>query len=601
MYRNRFLLFVILSLTFCASVFAQTFSIVPPRNVVEGRNFNITFRLSDGEANPPSAPELTGCTLLYGPSTSTMQSTQIINGKMSSTYSIDYSFTYRADNAGDVDVPAVSVSCNGKTLTSRPSHFKILPGDNPQSSAQQGHGGIPSQPTPSGRISDDDLLVRVSFSKSSVYEQEPVVATIKVYTKYDISSFLPTSQPAFEGFLMEELPVTLETSMEHYNGQNYHTAVLKKLLLYPQRSGKLSVNSGSYDVTIVQYETVNMGFFRTQRPVERQVTTSSNAASILVNALPEPRPVGFSGAVGSFTVETELDPEIIRTNEAAVYTYIIKGRGNIKYLNEPTVQFPSGIDTYTPKTDIKANIIGGGSNMSGSYRTNFTFVPQEIGNFTIEGVPFVYFNPESRKYETVDVPNTDIKVLKGNSVASAVRQTDIDNSIDDILHIKAIVPGNQHRELSYHFQSGFYWMAYMLVAIILILLIVIYRRHIRLEADVAGRKLAKANRVANKRLKEAREYMNRHENDKFYASLARTLWGYLSDKLSISASQLTRDNVSLKLEDYGLDGEKTHRVLNVLDECEMARFTPVHSDDEVSKIYAEACEAINSIENVKKH
>lgn len=601
MYRKRFSLLVILSLVFCASVIAQTFSLVPPRNVVEGRNFNITFRLTDGDANPPSAPELAGCTLLYGPTESTMQSTQIINGKMSSTYSVDFSFTYRADKAGDVEVPSVSVSCNGKTLTSRSSHFKILPGDNSQSGSPQGQGGMSAQPSATGRISADDLLVRVSFSKSSVYEQEPVIATIKVYTKYDISSFLPTTQPAFEGFLMEELPVTLETSMEHYNGQNYHTAVLKKLLLYPQRSGKLSVNSGSYDVTIVQYETVNMGFFRTQRPVERQVTTSSNAASIQVNALPEPRPAGFSGAVGSFTVETQLDPELLRTNEAAVYSYIIKGRGNIKYLNEPAVLFPSGIDTYTPKTDIKASIIGGGSNMSGTYRTDFTFVPQEVGSFTIEGVPFVYFNPESRKYETVEVPNTDIKVLKGNSVAAAVQQTDIDNSIDDILHIKAITPGKQYQEFSYHFQSGFYWMAYVLVAVILILLIVIYRRHIRLEADVAGRKLAKANRVANKRLKEAREYMNRHENDKFYASLARTLWGYLSDKLSISASQLTRDNVSSKLEEYGLDNEKTLHVLNVLDECEMARFTPVHSDDEVSKIYSEACEAINSIENVKKH
>ena len=100
--------------------------------------------------------------------------------------------------------------------------------------------------------------------------------------------------------------------------------ILKRLLLYPQRPGKLSVNSGKYDVTVVQYETVNMGFFRTQRPIERQVTTSSNAAALQVNALPEPKPAGFSGAVGSFSVETKLEPELLRTNEAAVYSYIVK-------------------------------------------------------------------------------------------------------------------------------------------------------------------------------------------------------------------------------------------------------------------------------------
>lgn len=603
MHPKRFVL--ILSFLIAAiAAMGQTFSIVPPRNVIEGRNFNITFRLSDGEANAPAAPQLDGCTLLYGPTTSTMQSAQIIGGKMTSSYSIDYSFVYRADKAGDVEVPSVSVTSSGKTLKSSPAKFKILPADRPQGSASQSqqsgvHADDVSTQTP-GRVSADDLLVRVFFSKNSVYEQEPVVATIKVYTKYDISSFLVTTQPAFEGFLTEELPVNLETSMEHYNGQNYHTAVLKQLLLYPQRSGKLSVNSGKYDVTIVQYETVNMGFFRTQRPVEREITTSSNAASINVLPLPEPRPAGFNGAVGTFSVETKLDTELLRTNEAAIYSYIIKGRGNIKYLNEPTVQFPAGIDTYTPKTDISANVVGGGSNMSGTYTTDFTFVPQEVGNFTIDGEPFVYFNPDTKKYETIDVPDTPIRVLKGNSAAASVQQTEIDNTIDDILHIKPIKAGDQQATVEYHFQSSFYWLMYALVVLIMVGLVIVYRRHIRLEADVAGRKLAKASRVAVKRLKVAKGHMDRHENDKFYASLAGALWGYLSDKLSIPASQLTRDNISSKLEAHGLDAEKTRDILDILDQCEMARFTPVHSDDEIAEMYAKASAAINSIENAKK-
>ncbi|MDE6121530.1 MAG: BatD family protein, partial [Muribaculaceae bacterium] len=339
---------------------------------------------------------------------STMQSTQIINGKMTSSYSVDFTFMYRADKAGTVHVPELSVTSGGKTLRSRAATFEILPSDNAGSRPAVA-ADDPSTQTP-GKISADDLMVVVSFSKNGVFEQEPVVATIKVYTKYDISSFLVTTQPAFEGFLCEELPVNLETSMEHFRGQNYHTAVLKRLLLYPQKSGRLSVNSGKYDVTIVQYEQVNMGFFRTARPVEREVTTSSNVATLQVNPLPEPRPAAFSGAVGSFTVQTSLEPELMRTNEASVYSYTIKGKGNIKYLAEPTVQFPAGIDTYTPKTEIDASIIAGGTNMSGTFRTDFTIVPQEVGSFTIEGEPFVYFDPESKKYVTVDVPDMPIRV-----------------------------------------------------------------------------------------------------------------------------------------------------------------------------------------------
>lgn len=287
----RFTLAIISALTaFALGAQQPSFSLITPRAVVQGRNFTLTFRLSDGEANPPAAPTLDGCTLLYGPSTSTMYNTSIVNGRMTSSSSIDYSFVYKADKPGSVTVPAVSITVEGKKLSSRESNFNILPDDSAPAASgshgnRHGHPDDPSSRAP-GRIEASDLLVRVFFSKSKVYEQEPVIATIKVYTKYDISSFLVTTQPAFEGFLCEELPVNLEAELEHYNGQNYHTAVLKRLLLYPQKAGKLSVNSGKYDVTLVQQEIVNMGFFRTTRPVERQVTTSSNAATLTVEALP---------------------------------------------------------------------------------------------------------------------------------------------------------------------------------------------------------------------------------------------------------------------------------------------------------------------------
>lgn len=602
--QKRFLFILLLIATAFTAVAQQpSFSLVQPRNVVEGRNFRLTFRLSDGEANPPSAPELNGCTLLYGPATSTMQSTQIVNGRMSSSSSIDYSFTYRADKAGTVSVPSVTVQCNGKALTSREATFQILPPDR-NSTPQNGGCPQPDDVTPAGtpaQISADDLLVRVFFSKSSVYEQEPVVATIKVYTKYDISSFMVTTQPVFEGFLTEELPVNLETSMEHYNGQNYHTAVLKRLLLYPQKAGTLSVNSGKYDVTIVQYEQVNMGFFGTaSRPIERNVTTSSNAASLQVKALPQPQPADFCGAVGSFSVQTMLEPELMRTNEASTYSYIVKGTGNIKFLTPPTVDFPAGIDTYTPKTDISANIIGGGTNMSGTFRTDYTIVPQEVGNFVIKGVPFVYFDIESGAYKTAEVPDMPIKVLRGNGSAPAATQTAIDESINDILHIRRTDISRQAAEIRYTFRSPLYWALYILAILALAGILVVYRRNIRLEADVAGRRLAKAGRVASKRLKESKAYLDDHKNDLFYAALAKALWGYISDKLSIAPSQLTRDNVAEKLGSYGLDKDAIGEVLDVLDRCEMARFTPNDSDTEASDIYSKAESAIKSIEDVKK-
>ncbi len=600
---RRFIILLIASVAVLAAAAQASFDLVPPRNVVEGRNFTITFRLSNAEAGEFEAPELDGCRLLYGPAVSTMQSTQIVNGRLSSSRTVDYTFTYRAERAGSVNVPSIALRTDAGTLRSGAARFEILPPDNNSNSDGKQNGGGRADMTPTqgnGRISADDLLVRVFFSKNSVYEQEPVVATIKVYTKYDISSFLPTVQPAFEGFLTEELPVDMNVSIEHYNGQNYHTAVLKRLLLYPQRSGRLSVNTGKYNVTIVQYETINMGFYRTSRPVEREITTTSNAAAIQVRPLPEPRPADFSGAVGQFSVSVSLDPELMRTNEASIYSYKISGTGNIKYLSPASMEFPTGIETYTPRTNIDAHLIGGGSNMSGTFITDFTIVPMEVGNFTIEGKPLVYFDPAAGEYRTAAVDDMPIRVLRGNGAAGPVEHTNVAHEIDDILHIHASDISQQHSSIHYTFDNPAYWIVYLLAAAALTSTVILYRRRIRLNADARGRRLAKAGRVAAKRLKTAKTAMDAHQPDAFYSSLAAAIWGYLSDKLGITASQLTRDNIAGRLTDYGLTQERTDDILDVLDRCEMARFTPAGSDQEMADIYSKASDAVAAVENVKK-
>ena len=601
----RFTILFLAIISAFSAVSQTSFKIVPPGNVIAGRNFSLTFRLSNGQANAPKPPELQGCDLLYGPSVSTMSSSQYINGQMSSSTSVDYTYMYRATTPGKVTVPEVTINSGGKSYTSSSVSFEILPPDRQtQSQSQQGQQQTPPvsavDPTTHrpGNVSPNDLFVRVSFSKSHAMEQEAVMATIKVYTKYSITSFLVTQQPLFDGFLSEELPVDLEVNLENYNGQNYNTAVLKRLLLYPQKSGKLTVNSGKYDITIQQFELVNMGFFTTQRPVERQITTESNMASIEITPLPEPRPAGFDGAVGRFSVSTDLQPELLRTNEAAVYTYTIKGTGNIRYLKQPDIKFPSSIDRYTPKTDIDARIAG--ANTTGTYKVDYTIVPQEAGKVVIPGTPFVYYDLDKKEYVTLDTRTYELNVAKGSSTSSVVEQREIDKTMHDILHIKPSSNDHRHKEVSYIFHNGLYWLTFIIAIAILICIAIIYRRRLKFNADIKGKKHARANRVVSKRLKAAREFMKSHENEKFYAELAKAMWGYISDKLSIAPSQLIRDNIASQLENYGASQETTAQVLTVLDECEMARFTPNHSDQEVAKLYDEAVSAIRSLEDVKK-
>lgn len=349
---------------------------------------------------------------------------------------------------------------------------------------------------------------------------------------------------------------------------------------------------------MVQYELVSNGFFQTRRPVEQQVVTQSNTATVNVIALPEPRPASFNGAVGDFSASVSMTPTELKTNEAASYIFNVKGSGNIKYLKAPTLDLPAGIDQYTPKTDIDAHF--NGTTMGGTYKVTYTLVPQQPGNFEIPASEFTYFNPTTKKYTSIPLDGFNIKVAQGASTSAVAEQTAIQKGMTDILHIRPSDPQNQVREHEFTFRTSWYIALYALTVLSFIIVLIVYRRQLKLNADITGRKRARANKEATKRLKEARKKMDKGDWDAFHEALNGALWGYLSNKLGIPASGLVRDNIAEKLRDYGVDESTITDIISILDECEMARFTPQHDNAEMSDLYNKAAEAIKQIEDTKR-
>jgi len=593
------LLLILVTVTIGSALAAASFSVVnPPGRVSVGQKFSITFRLRNGEGTSLKVPQINGCKQLYGPSTSTSQSYQIINGSMSSSSTVDYTYIYRAEKEGSYTVGEASITVDGKRLSTKPFSLTVVPGNNNAGTHQNSQVEFDdaSTQTTDRKVSANDVFVRIILSKQSVYEQEAVECTIKLYTKYSISSFFPTKQPSFDGFLIEEM--NLQPSLnevEVYNGQRYMTALLKKCIIYPQKSGKLTINSGNYDIKVVQYDNVNMGFFTVQSPQERDIKVSSNSASVNVLPLPEPQPAGFSGAVGKFSVDSRLIGNSFRTNEPATLIYTISGTGNIKYLKEPQIDFPSEFEQYSPKSDIQASVSG--NNVTGKMVIEYTFVPQNIGDFRIGGDKFIYFNPATKEYITLDTQGYNIKVAKGvSSAPSDVDQKDVELKNTDIRYIKLGVK-NLSQNHTYIIATLWYWAMYLLVLIAMVAVLAIYRRNIKRTSDIRGMKLAKANKVAKKRLKAARDYMRQKQTDKFYDEMLRAVWGYLSDKLGIPLSQLFRDNVAAELSRIGTSDELSSKIISVLDDCEMARYAS--SAQQPQTIYDEAVAAINELESIK--
>ena len=583
-----------------------SFSVKNPGTVTVGEKYNVTFVVRNGEVSGQSvkAPQISGSSLIFGPSTARMQSYQVINGVSQSSSSIEFNFIYKAEKEGKQTIPAQTITIGGKKYSSSAVSFNVIGQSAAQKAAAAAAAPGSSRPvsiddastqSSDRAISGNDVFIRISTSRSSAYEQEAIECTIKLFTKYNITEFMTLSQPTFDGFLVEDLPIQADLNQrETINGQTYATAVVKKCILFPQKAGKLTINSGTYNLKVVQYDNVNVGFYTVQQPRERTIKVNSNSASVQVQALPDGAPAGFDGAVGQFSATSKMSTNSFRTNEPATLSYVVTGVGNIRYIKDPEVDFPTEFEQYTPQHSVDANVEG--NNVRGKSTTEITFIPKEVGSYEIRVPDFVYFDPAKKEYVTIPGTTYNVKVNQG--VASSVDQKEISSKNTDILFIKTGDKG-QMKNHSFAINSFGYWFVYILIIALVAGAIVFKSTAAKRSADITGLRKSKANKVARKRLATANKFLNENNREKFYEETLKALWGYLSDKLSIPVADLSRATIETQLLDRHASEATVKDLISVLDQCEMARYTPATGSDELSSIYNRATSIINSLEKTK--
>lgn len=598
---HRLAVLIIALMLGVAAQAAVSFTVQAPRQVSAGNKFNVTFVLKNAEGSNFTAPEIAGATKIYGPALSTSYSSSWVNGKSSSSSSQEYTMIYKATHSGRLNVGAATVEVNGRTMRTSPFTIEVTGagGASSQQRDEDRHsGGVryndPMTQSADKAVTGKDIFVRIEMSKPRVFEQQAVVCTIKLYTKYQVSQFMPTQQPSFDGFLIEEIPMQPSlNNVETVNGQQYMVAILKKCLLYPQKSGKLTITSGNYDVNVVQYEQYRTIFGTLQQPVEKSLKVQSNTATVNILPLPEPRPESFTGAVGKFTVETLLKPDQLKTYQAATYTYIIKGMGNIKYLKAPELKMPKEMDVYDPKSTADAKTVG--TDMAGAVTIDYPFIPQFAGTFELPASEFTFFNPETEKYESIPIPGRKFTVAKGEGTPS--NHYRIQNM--DIRHIATGDLGLKRTPV--FMVAGFaYWLWYIVPLLLLAAVLIYYRKQLKLRSDVRLMRNKRASRVAQRRLKQAQKFINAGNSDAFYAETLNSLWGYLSDKLTIPVSELSKDNIEAELEAYGVEQALRERTLALLDKCEYAQYAPELAGHDLQGVWDEAAGVIDSLESVKR-
>ncbi|MCM1311993.1 MAG: BatD family protein [Bacteroides sp.] len=609
---KRFLIFIIGIIVTLSSAVAEdiTFTASAPSTVEVGDKFRVQFTVNTQDVQNLKAPDFKGFEVVYGPSPSTSSSFQIINGHTSHQSSVTYTFVLLCDNAGTYTIESASIQAEGKTVRSKPLKVRVLPlGQG--GTAQQGNsngssrGRQTSRPVTSGTdISTKDLFMTATASRTNVFEQEAILLTYKIYTLVNLTQ-LDGKLPTLDGFQIQEiqLPRNKEFQLETYNGRNYHTVVWSQYVLFPQKSGDLVIPSITYEGVVVQprrnIDPIDAFFNGVSGMMELKKKITTPSLTIHVSSLP-PKPANFSGAVGQFTISSSVNSEEVKTNDALNFKIDINGTGNMKLINTPEVMFPKGFETYDAKVNDNFSLTRNG--LSGSKQFEYLAVPRYAGKYTLPEVEFVYFDTASKTYKTLKTEARTINVVKGEgdskqAVADFTNgQQAVKQLNQDIRYIK-LGKVDTRNDLGDLFVSWKYLLCYIVPLLVFAVMMVLGRRQLRENANVAKQRGKKANKVARKRMKQAASFLADKKQNEFYDEVLKALWGYIADKLNIQQECLNKDNISGDLQAKGVDKTLVDEFIKALNDCEFARYAPGDANETMEAVYNDSVSIIGKIEN----
>lgn len=590
----------------CAAFAQNSIQVQAPDVVGLEEQFNVTFVISGEDS--PSDFEWDGGSdfqLLWGPQKGFSSSVNISNGKRTKSAQTTYTYILLPSALGEFQLPVASAMVKGRKIVSSSHSVKVV--SNGSSSSGQTSGAVASggddraasSPVTSS-VSSDDLFLRLNLSKHKAMVGETITATLKLYQRVNIAGFEDAKFPAFNGFWSQETqaPTNIEFHRESVGDKIYNTAVLRGWNLVPQRAGEITVDAAELVCLVnIRSQRAASGsifdsFFQDDYQTIRK-KVSTGPVKIQVSALPAGAPASFGGGVGNFKMSVALTKDALLTHEAASLKVTFTGTGNISLLEAPKVNFPPDFEVY----DVKTTDIAGGKVFE------FPFIPRSYGDFTIDPVEYSYFDIGSRKYVSMESQPLPINVGKGKDnpqestvqYASGVNRKDVKNVGSDIRFIAGKAPAFAAAG-TFFAGSPAFWI----IAVILVLcagaLYFAFRGMASRRADIAGSKNRKATKMARKRLFLAGDYCKGSLYTAFYEELHKALLGFVSDKFNMDATDMTKENISAKLQEEGVGEDLAADYVGLLDACEFARYSPDAGHDAMNAHYEKAVSVISSID-----
>lgn len=595
--------FIVLFLMTAFALKAQddvSFKVICKKQVSVGEQFQVSYELNSDGKNFES-PNFNNFEIVGGPFSSSSSSVQIINGSVTKTNTHTYSFYLRAIKEGNFTIPAATITVNKQKVKSTTA--EILVTKNSSTSGSSNSGAVSNA---------KDVFLEATTNKKSAYLGEQLILTYKIYYTVPILSPSISKAPSYSGFWTKDISDNngvLQQSSIIRNNQEYHVATVQEIVLIPQKSGSLTIDplNISCIAQIKQERQQQRGydpfenFFgdimgSSYTNVKKELI--SQPIDIEVKPLPaKDKPASFKGAVGQFTYTSKIDKTEMKSNDAFTITYTVSGKGNIDLLELPRPNFPPDFEVYDPKitTNTKNNSFG----LSGSKKAEYVVIPRVSGDFTLNPTEFSYFDPTKNKYVVLESDKYELKVARSaNEGSSGIIYAGGQEAIkivgNDINHIMS--DGKLQKRGALLFASPLYFIIIIVLIAVFAIALVINKRINKFNQNKVLVRNRKATKIAKKRLNNAYNYLKIKDQGHFYEEFSQALWGYISDKLNISRSQLSMDTVKEMMESKNVPEDITNEFIDSLNSCEFARFAPGDPDKKMEDLYEKGLEVITKAE-----
>ncbi len=546
-------------------------------SIAAGEQFQLTLTAANIQGNI-SAPSLGGLTVLRGPS----QSTRIVemNGRMVSRTT--YVWVLTAVSAGKYTIGSCTAKIGNAVIETDPITIDVSAPLTRPSSPQLAEG----------QRRNTDIFITLEMSRSKGYVGEQVVLSYMLYSR--TSSVEPQwEMPKLEGFWAEDVTLSNSGWLDRYetvNGLRYHVAIIKRQLLFPQRSGKLRIPPYSAKCTL------DRTFFNRGRVVD----ITSNAVEYTAIELPPGAPADFNGAVGDLQMTVKADRTNVKANEAIELTVRFNGRSNLKLLDGPSIDFPTDLEVYDPKVSDKINVSETG--MSGQREFQYLVIPRYEGVYELEPITFSYFDTRSGTYRTLrsDPLTFDVAVGEGGPTPAAQRpgKSEVELVGTDIRYLRT-GSGNLRPKGALLYGSLRWWAGMGAPALAFVLLLVWRRHRQREQADIVGMRRKRADKIAREHLKQAAQALKQNEREPFYAALSKAMHGYLANKLGLGVAEITEQRLRESLTNAPSGDTLAKEIMALIGTCDMARFAPVE-DRPRQDLYDQAAELIGRTEQLTR-